>query len=50
MYWILTVRGGKKNIHTSSNFYAAGGNVREKVEQGKKNNKCALAEGDKGQV
>lgn len=47
MYWILTVRNSeeKTDLFISSHFF-----VGEKVEQGMKINKCALAEGRKGQL
>ena len=37
-------------LFISTNFYAADGSVGEKLEQGKKNNKCAIAVGMEGQV
>lgn len=49
MYWILTQRE-KQNLFISSNFYAADGSVGDKVEQGKKNNNCNLAEGSKNKT
>lgn len=39
---------GKTDLFISSHFYAAGGSVGDKMEQGKKNNNCNLAEGSKG--
>lgn len=41
---------GKTDLFISSNFYAADGSVGDKVEQGKKNNNCNLAEGSKNKT